>query len=214
MTTPTPRTGEWLVCHADFVKKAHAGGFDVLFLGDSITDGWRSTGIASWRKYFESLKAMNFGIAGDGTQNVLWRITNGELDGCKPRAIVLLIGTNNIPWTFDGTTSTAVAAQVTEAIKLLITTIHQRQPQAKILLLSIFPRGEHPNPSRVCIREVNAKLAALESDRLHVLDIGSIFMDGDHLPPTMMPDFLHPNAKAYGLWAPAMLPALKALLAR
>jgi lysophospholipase L1-like esterase len=213
MTTPTPRPGEWMTRHAGFVREAHAGGFDVLFIGDSITDGWRHMGKDSWRRYFEPLKSANFGISGDGTHNVLWRLQNGELERCKPRVIVLLIGTNNIPWTFDNTTTTAVAAQVVEAIKLLIATIRERQPQAKLLVLGIFPRGEWENPSRACIREVNAELAKLDADPIRYLDLGAIFLEGEHIPPQIMPDFLHPNTRAYGIWAPAMLPAIKKLLA-
>jgi len=212
MTTPTPRPGDWLKRHDGFVKLAHQGGIDVLFIGDSITDGWRNTGIASWKRSFEPLKAANFGISGDGTHNVLWRLLNGELEVQKPKVVVLLIGTNNIPWTFQAGELDTTASMVTEAVTLLVKTIQTKLPGTKVLLLAIFPRGEHPNPSRDCIRKVNAKLAALESDRVRYLDLGSLFLEGDHIPHELMSDFLHPTAKAYERWAGAMLPVLKALL--
>ena len=212
MTTPKPRPGDWMTRHQGFVAQAHAGGIDVVFLGDSITDGWRNTGLAAWKQHFAPLKAANFGIAGDGTQNVLWRITNGELDGFEAKVVVLLIGTNNIPNTFEGTTQAAEAGMVTEAITLLVSTIRAKQPNAKILLQAILPRGEWENPGRACIRMVNAKLPALESDHLRLVDLGHLFLDGAHITHDVMSDFLHPTGKAYGFWGPALAPAVKDLL--
>ena len=213
MTTPTQRPGDWMKRHEGFVQLAHQGGIDVLFVGDSITDGWRNTGLASWKKAFAPLKAANFGISGDGTHNVLWRLLNGELEVQKPKVVVLLIGTNNIPWTFQAGELDKTAEMVTEADTLLVKTIHDKLPQTKVLLLAIFPRGENPNPSRECIRKVNANLAKLESDNVRYLDLGALFLDGDHIPHELMSDFLHPTGKAYEKWAAAMLPVLKALLA-
>ena len=213
MTTPTPRPGDWVKRHEGFVQLAHQGGIDVLFIGDSITDGWRNTGLATWKKYFAPLKAANFGIAGDGTQNVLWRLQNGELDlPQQPKAVVFLLGTNNIPSNFQHDDMQETARMVAEADQLLIQTIHAKLPQTKVLLLAIFPRGEGPNPGRDCIKLVNEKLAKLESERVRFLDIGSIFLDGTHIPHELMSDFLHPTGKGYERWAPAMLPVLKALL--
>src|SRR5690348_111913 len=81
--------------HKAFLEIAKKGGVEVLFLGDSITHGWE--GQAAWKKYFEPLKAANFGIGGDRTQHVLWRITEGkELEGINPKAAVIMIGTNNM----------------------------------------------------------------------------------------------------------------------
>ncbi|MEI6467441.1 MAG: GDSL-type esterase/lipase family protein, partial [Verrucomicrobiota bacterium] len=96
---PEPRDPNWVKRHDGFVQIAKQGGVDVLFVGDSITDGWRRLerggGKATWDREFAPLKSANFGISGDRTQHVLWRLENGELDGFKPKAIVLMIGTNN-----------------------------------------------------------------------------------------------------------------------
>lgn len=212
MTNPTPRPGDWLKKHQAFVRQAQAGNIDVLFVGDSITAGWLVNGAAAWRQHFAPLKAANFGIVGDGTQNVLWRLLNGELEGFRAKVVVLLIGTNNIPHQFNNTTQEREAGLVTEATTLLVRTIQEKQPQAKILLHGVLPRGEWDNPGRQCIRLVNAKLEALAADNLRVVDLGHLFLDGEHLLPSVMPDFLHPSARAYGFWAPALAPAVRDLL--
>src|SRR5271169_5853760 len=89
--TPT----NWLARHEGFVAEAKKGGVDILFMGDSITDNWRSKGKNVWDKVYAPRHAANFGIGGDRTQHVLWRIENGELDGINPKVTVLMIGTNN-----------------------------------------------------------------------------------------------------------------------
>lgn len=212
MTTPKPRPGDWMKKHEHFVQIAHQGGVDVLFVGDSITEGWGDVGHATWKKDFEPLHAANFGIRSDGTQHVLWRLLNGELEGIHPKAVVLLIGTNNIPDTFQGTSPAAEAALVVEAIQLLVKTIHDKLPDTKVLLLGVFPRGAHPNAGRDCIALVNAKLARMDGGFVRYLDLGYLWLHGDEIPRELMSDYLHPTAKGYALWAPALLPELKALL--
>lgn len=216
MTRPTPRAGDWMTRHQGFVSQAHQGNIDVLFVGDSITDGWRHTGLRSWNQHFAMLKPANFGISGDGTQNVLWRLLNGELEVMQPKVVVLLIGTNNIPNT-DGpgasVTDVTTAEQVVEAVQLLITTIQAAQPQAKILLLGILPRGQFENPGRATIREVNRRLAAAEAGNVRYLDIGDQFLDGSRIPKELMSDFLHPTAKGYRVFAEAIRPTVLELLA-
>src|SRR5215204_3349408 len=94
-TTPN---ASFMKNHEKFVEQAKKGGVDLLFLGDSITAGWAKNGNEVWEERYAKLNAANFGIGGDRTQHVLWRIQNGELDGAmKPKVIVLLIGTNNTP---------------------------------------------------------------------------------------------------------------------
>src|SRR5208337_5244157 len=120
--------------HDGFVAIAKKGGVDVLFLGDSITDGWRGSGKDVWKEKFEPLKAANFGIGGDRTQHVLWRLQNGELEGIKPRAAVIMIGTNNL--------GANTAEEIADGIKAIVAEIQKKQPETKILLLGIFPRGQ------------------------------------------------------------------------
>src|SRR5437773_7544336 len=121
--------------HDEFLKVAKAGGVDLLFVGDSITDGWRSTGKSVWDKAFAPLKAANFGISGDRTEHVIWRLRNGELEGIQPKLMVLMIGTNNGD----------AAADVAQGIKTIIADLHDRHPRCKVLLLGIFPRSEKPD---------------------------------------------------------------------
>src|SRR5262245_29456927 len=94
-TSPAPRDGNWIERHQSFVQVAKKGSVDLLFIGDSIMDGWRLSGSNVWNKYYAMRHAANFSISGDRTQNVLWRIENGELNGIEPKVIVLMIGTNN-----------------------------------------------------------------------------------------------------------------------
>ena len=90
---PKPRPGSWMAMHEKFLSQAKKGNIDLLFLGDSITQGWNNNEV--WRRHFEPRKAANFGIGGDRTEHVLWRIQNGELEGIAPKVTVLMIGTNN-----------------------------------------------------------------------------------------------------------------------
>src|SRR5216684_6727264 len=123
--------------HEGFVELARKGGIEVLFLGDSITDGWRGpAGQESWKKHFEPLHAANFGIGGDRTQHVLWRLQNGELEGIHPKLAVLMIGTNNS----NGKDNTA--EEIADGITAIVKEIQKRSPSTKVLLLGIFPRGQ------------------------------------------------------------------------
>jgi lysophospholipase L1-like esterase len=212
MTRPTPRSGNWMSRHQQFVERAHQGGIDLLFVGDSITDGWRNVGIRSWNQHFAALQPANFGIVGDGTQNVLWRLQNGELEVMRPKVVVLLIGTNNIPASDEEVTEVTIAEQVVEAVQLLVTTLQAAQPQAKILLLGILPRGQFENPGRATIRKVNQMLAGAEKGPVRVLDIGDQFLDGTRIPKELMSDYLHPTARGYKVFAEAIRPTILELL--
>ena len=193
--------------HDEFLKIARAGGVDLLFVGDSITDGWRSGGKAVWDKNFAPLKAANFGISGDRTEHVIWRLRNGELEGIQPKLVVLMIGTNNGD----------PAADVALGIKTILTDIHARSPRSKVLLLGIFPRSEKPDAGRAKNDEVNkliAKFAAtVDMGRIAYLDIGAKFLAPDQtLPKDVMPDSLHPNEKGYQIWADAIVDKVKQML--
>ncbi|MCY3022988.1 MAG: GDSL-type esterase/lipase family protein [Planctomycetota bacterium] len=186
------------------IKKMN-GTINLVFVGDSITDGWRGGGKAVWQKNFAVYKALNLGISGDQTQHVLWRLQNGELDGYKARLFVIMIGTNN------GGDS---AEDVAEGIKAIVKEIQTKQPQAKILLLGIFPRGEKPFPHRAKNEETNKILAKLDDGKtIKYLDIGDKFLNEDKsMKKDLMPDVLHPNGKGYEVWAEAILPAVKQML--
>ncbi|HUR56497.1 MAG TPA: platelet-activating factor acetylhydrolase IB subunit [Opitutaceae bacterium] len=218
---PEPRDAGWLKRHEGFVEIAKQGGVDVLFLGDSITDFWRRDnnpnqgGKKIWDREFAPWKAANFGISADRTQHVIWRLQNGELDGIKPKVVVLMIGTNNTGFERDNVTRRNTPAQTIEGVKAVVSTLRAKLPATKILLLAIFPRGEKPDhPQRAEIAEINRALARLDDGRsIRYLDIGGKFLAADGtLPKDIMPDFLHPGEKGYEIWAAAMREPLREML--
>ena len=216
---PEPRDPNWVKRHEGFVQIAKQGGVDVLFVGDSITDGWRRLerggGKATWDREFAPLKAANFGISGDRTQHVLWRLENGELDGIRPKAVVLMIGTNNTGFERDGTTPRNTPAETVAGVDAILRKLRTSQPQAKILLLAVFPRGEKPDhPQRLQVNEINRGIAKLaDGKNIRFLDINARFLAADGtLPKEIMPDFLHPAEKGYEIWAAAIKEPLAALL--
>jgi lysophospholipase L1-like esterase len=208
-TTPVPRDAGWVKRHEGFVAIAKKGDVDVLLLGDSITDAWRGKAAKpAWDKVFEPLKSANFGISGDRTEHVLWRIQNGELDGIKPKVVMLMIGTNN-----SGANS---AEQIVEGITAIVKTIHEKSPSTKILLLGVFPRGEKPGtPVREKIAQINKTVSKLDDGGKTVkyLDIGDKFLAKDGtLTKDIMPDFLHLSARGYEIWGEAVAPSVRELL--
>jgi len=198
----------WMARHEGFVKRAKAGGVDLLFMGDSITDGWRSRGKTVFQKYYGSRHAANFGIGGDRTEHVLWRIENGELDGIDPKVIVLMIGTNN--------SNSNSADQISEGVEMIVAEMRKKCPKSKILLLAVFPRNKpDANPKQMnTIHAVNERIAKLDDGKtVTFLDIGKAFLGDDgELHADVMPDYLHPNEHGYQLWADAMEPTLAKML--
>jgi lysophospholipase L1-like esterase len=212
---PAPRSApaNWIARHEGFLAEARQGRFDLVFIGDSITDGWRKGGLQVWNKFYAPRHALNLGIGGDRTQHVLWRIEHGELDGLKPKAVVLMIGTNNTGKEKDGSPRNSTA-EVIAGVTAVVKQIRAKLPQSKLLLLAIFPRGTPDAPERAQISEINAAIAKLDDGKMvKFLDIGKVFLAADgSIPRTIMPDLLHPNAHGYQLWADAMEPALAGML--
>lgn len=207
------------VAHSNNVEVAKKGDIDVLFMGDSITDWWRSGGRgkpindaipyggkAVFDKYFGSLKVANFGIAGDTTQGVLYRLQNGEGQGYNPKAIMLMIGTNNTGRNSPDEIALGVADVVFE--------LRKDFPDAKILLLGIFPRSGPKDRVRAQIADINKIIQSLHDGR-HVfyMDIGWKFLaDDGTIPREIMSDGLHPTSKGYEIWAQAVHDPLVALM--
>lgn len=196
--------------HEEFLQRRTQGKIGVLFLGDSITEGWKWWGQEVWPKYYPQMDAANFGIGGDKTQHVLWRIENGELDGINPKAVVLLIGTNNIGYPAD---------EILKADEKIVQEIHDKLPDAKLLILGIFPRGADPADAKVAemrakIKTVNQGLAALDDgNKTRFLDIGDKFLGADGtISPDVMKDALHPTSAGYEIWADAMNPLLNQMV--
>ena len=202
----------FIKAHEAFLKEGADGHpIDLLLLGDSITAGWfwghdRDVYEAHFGKYHPA----NFGIGGDRTEHVLWRIDHGELDHVHPKVVVLLIGTNDIGFGAD---------QITAGVEAVLVAVHAKLPGTKVLLLAIFPRGQNPADPAVAgmrekIRTVNAALAKLDDgNRTRFLDLGGVFLSPDGtISPGIMPDSLHPNQKGYEAWADAMQPTLDQMM--
>jgi lysophospholipase L1-like esterase len=211
---PVPRDASWLKRHEEHLEIAQRGGVEVLFLGDSITDLWRKTGRFLWEEHFAPLHAANFGIDGDRTQHVLWRIQNGELAGLAPKAVVLLIGSNNIGLEKDGSPRNSTAEAIA-GVTAVVQAIRTKLPDSELLLLAIFPRGEKGSPQRAQVAEVNRALAGLDDgQRVHFLDIGPRFLSPEGtLSREIMPDLLHLSEAGYAIWAEAIKEPLNKLLA-
>ncbi|WP_170841891.1 GDSL-type esterase/lipase family protein [Sphingomonas gellani] len=179
------------------------GGTNLIFVGDSITDAWRSDPQREiFEDYFGRYRPYNIGIGGDETQHVLWRINHGELDGLKPKLVVLMIGTNNL-----ANANRMSPAETADGVAAVVEAIRAKLPGSKILLLGIFPRANRSDdPLRRAVNATNAIIAGLQDRKtVYYTDIGSKFLDADGtLPGNIMPDYLHPNAKGYQIWADAV----------
>jgi lysophospholipase L1-like esterase len=192
--------------HEGFVASAKKGQCDFLLMGDSITDGWNNKK-AIYEQAFGSYKPLNFGIGGDRTQHVLWRLQNGELEGISPKVMMLMIGTNNS----GGDSAEKIAAGVTAIVNYT----KQKSPKTKILLLAIFPRGEKPTPVRDKLKQVNDTIAKLDDGGKTVkyLDIGAKFLQPDGtISKDIMPDFLHLSDAGYKIWADAVKDTLAEMM--
>lgn len=206
-TRPAPREGGWMQLHEKYVQRAKEGHIDLLFLGDSITQGWNDNEV--WQRHYGPRHAANMGIGGDRTQHVLWRIDHGEIDGIHPKAVVLMIGTNNL-----GSDS---PAQIADGIKAIVGRLREKLPDTKVLLLGVFPRGAERRPDQASakqdsrIDEINDLIESLDDDNPMVVyrDIGERFLDEEgRIPKEIMPDFLHLSLQGYGIWADAIEPTL------
>jgi lysophospholipase L1-like esterase len=199
----------WNERAARLAQQSRKGGVDVLFFGDSITERWAGPGAAVWRARYEPLKAANYGIGGDTTQNALWRLMNGELDGLDPKAVVVMIGTNNLGLRGDAPDDAA------RGVEAVVAGLRGRFPHAKIALFGLLPRGEKASdPFRAQIAAVNARISRLDDgNAVRYLDIGPRLLQADgSIAKTMMADFLHPEAPGYAVWADALDPVLRDFL--
>lgn len=208
--TAVPKTERenWMPQHDAYVALARKGGIDLVFVGDSITRSWTREGLQVWKTRFAPLHAANFGVAGDCTQHVLWRMQNGELENINPKAVVILIGTNNI-------SAGDSPADIAQAVGAIIGEIRRRVPGSRILLLGVLPRRElasHPDRERV--RAVNLLLSQMqEGDRITYLDIGDKLLQPDgSMNKEATPDFVHLTEKGYELFAEAIQPTVESLL--
>ena len=196
--------------HEQFVERTKQGPVDLLFMGDSITDRWRQVPEV-WEANFGKWHPANFGIGGDRTEGVLWRITHGELDGIRPRVMVLMIGTNN--------THSDSPEDIVTGIKRIIEITHEKLPETKILLLAVFPREPRTVDGKLDmepinkIKVINKELPKLaEKDYVRFLDISDKFRVDGKVPADIMPDQVHPSKKGYEIWAKAIMPVLSEMM--
>ena len=213
----TPRTAESAVTpvekcrHSDFMRQIEEGNhdFNIVLIGDSITDFWPRKGKDSYDR-FAPWKPLDLGVSGETTEEVLWRITNGELDGIHPKVVMIMIGINNLGHYGDEKPEWTAAG-----VKKIIEVVRMKCPNAKILLLAIFPRGATLQDGiRQRVAEVNKLLPSFADDKnVFFLDIGPKFLDPQgNLPKEIMPDLLHPNANGYRIWIEAERPKLEELM--
>lgn len=202
---------KWREFHAGDLARAGEGPVDVLFIGDSITEAWDKSGLKVWEDVFAPLNAANFGIGGDTTQNVLWRITEGKaLEKVRPKVVILMIGTNNFGLHHDSPEA------VVRGVAAVVRTIRNQLPDSQVLLLDIFPRGERPDDKlRLQVAAANRQIASVGrgDERIRHLRIWDQFLEKEGtLSETIMPDRLHLSEAGYRIWADSMVPVLREML--
>lgn len=209
-TAPVPRDQAWWKNRHEAINaRIKQGNVDLIFIGDSITQGWEGAGKEVWQEFYAKRNAANLGIGGDQTQHVLWRLEHGNLEGISPKLAVVMIGTNNA--------AAYAPEEIAAGIEAIVKTLRAKLPKTKVLLLGIFPRGATPDDR---LRQVNAKTNALicklaDGQNVVYLDIGKVFLQPDGtLTKEMMPDLLHLSPKGYRLWAEAIEPEVEKVLGK
>ncbi len=208
---PAPRPDKWWQDrHAGFNTNVAALGTksQVIFIGDSITQGWEGEGKEVWAKYYAHRNAINLGIGGDRTQQVLWRLENGNLVGLKPKAAVVMIGTNNS----NGEDNTP--EQIVEGVRAIVAKLRATLPETKVLLVAIFPRSENFSVARGKLAQINQVLRRAADERnVFWVDFGHQFLNDDGtMPKELMPDYLHLSKRGYEIWAEAIEARLATLV--
>jgi len=211
---PVPRVGaepwmiseEWLSHHERLLHAPNRARAKVAFLGDSITEGWAV--VPAYREHFAKYTPLNLGIASDVTQNVLWRIDHGELDGTTPAVVVLMIGVNNLAGGFSPRETVA-------GIRAILAAVQAHLPNTRVLLLGVLPARPSPgDPLRQRILEANRLLASLPpSAQVSFHDVGGVLLESDGtITKATLRDFVHPTAEGYARISEAVAPLIEALI--
>jgi len=190
-------------------EKKERGQIDVVMIGDSITHGWEGVGKQAWDKFYSDRKALNLGYSGDRTEQVIWRLQHGEVEGIAPKLAVIMIGTNNAGHRKEKSEDTAAG------VKAILEELGTRLPDTKCLVLAIFPRGAKPDDELRQLNDATNKILATYADqkRVFFLDLNDKFLTADGtLPTDIMPDLLHPNEKGYAIWAETMESTVEKML--
>ena len=204
---PETRDAKWEKrANANMAKAAaDAANINLVFDGDSITDFWQKRGLKVWIPAFAKYHPVDFGISGDTTQNLLWRLGHGQAQGMHPKVILLMIGTNNMKYTSS-------PEEIARGVKEIVRQYRKICPGAVIILQAIFPRAATPSdPYRLKVEATNPYLGKLaDGSKVIYIDFGDRFLSPDGtLSKDIMPDFLHPSEKGYQIWAEAITPLLE-----
>lgn len=202
-TLASPRN-DWMAHFQRSLDRTKKGNVDLIFDGDSITDFWMGAGKEVWTKNYGKLNAVDYGISGDRTENMLWRLDKGQVAGLHPKLVVVLIGTNN--------TGDCTDVQIAEGITAVVRGYQKLCPMAVVLLQAVFPRADSPtDPTREKIRRINQIIARLgDGKKVVYVDFGDKFLQPDGtMNRDLLPDTLHPNAKGYEVWADAIRPEIE-----
>ena len=213
---PVPRIGdkpwliseEWKAHHERHLHTPARVNAKLIFLGDSITEGWSAA--PAYRESFGKYSPFNMGIVNDMTQNVLWRIEHGALDGTQPKVVVLMIGVNNLAGGFT-------PEQTSNGVRAILTAIQTRVPNARILVLGVLPaRQDAANPLRQTIKDTNQLLQGqAKPGKVEVRDLGAVMLEPDgSISKATMRDFIHPTAEGFARLSQALAPHLDSLMAQ
>ena len=206
-----------MTAHEQLLQKARTGRIDVYFEGDSITRRWGTSDeqykhfLANWRQNFFGWNAANFGWGGDTTQNILWRLENGELENINPKVIVLMAGTNNVGKKSPEGANDARVDDIARGIKAIVDLCRRKAPKATIVLMGITPRNDNIAVMSI-INQINARIAKLaDGKKLLYLNINDRLADknGRLLEGMANKDGLHLDVKGYQVWADALKPILR-----
>ncbi|PHS12999.1 MAG: GDSL family lipase [Blastopirellula sp.] len=204
---PVPRTGGWMNRHNSFNERVAKGNVDLIFIGDSITQGWEGRGKNVWQKFYGERNAVNLGIGGDRTQHVIWRLDNGNIKNISPKLAVIMIGTNN--------SGSNTSKEIFDGNAAIVKQLRKALPEMNVLVLGVFPRGQNNEDAKRKVNAgANALIAKLASDKkVQYLDIGGEFLNDDGvLTREIMPDLLHLSEGGYTIWAKSIEPSVKKLL--
>ena len=209
-TIPATRGDEqwWRDRNRQKNEQAREGGFELAFIGDSITQGWEGAGKNVWNERFGSIKALNLGFGGDRTEHVIWRLDHNQLGPNKPKVAVVMIGTNNTGHLMQE------PAQVAGGVERILELLAEKTPDTKVLLMGVFPRGQSPfDKGRLNNNGINQRIRRLaDGERVHYMDISNQFLEADGtISKTIMPDYLHLSEEGYRRWADAIAPKLAEL---
>ena len=209
-TIPATRGDEkrWRERNASMTQLAKKAKPRIVFLGDSITQGWEGRGKAVWNDFYAKRDAVNLGIGGDRTEHIIWRLTHGNLGKMQPELVVLMIGTNNTGHFMQS------PDEVADGVAEILSILKERLPKTKVVLQAIFPRGKTPfDEARLNNVAINERIRSFaDSDTVHYLDIGDVFLQADgSISPDVMPDYLHLSETGYRMWADALEPTLQSL---